>query len=168
MIRDVIALREAMPDRPISNSRYAHRPLDLVTASARARSCAEKSFGTQPKSPSRARPGEFCVWLTLWAAPALLFMRSDGQAMVDSFFADPLRHIPSTTLALGLALVYVVTTGLLMAASAARLAQARVRYVNGCLFLVIAPAILVSLVSTLALSLAFSFSLLIWCFPVLL
>jgi hypothetical protein len=97
----------------------------------------------------------------------LLLMRSDARAIVDGLFADPLRHAPSMTLALSVALIYVVATGLLIAASASRLAQARPRYVTICIFFVIAPAILVSLTSTSILSFASFFSLLIWCFPAL-
>jgi hypothetical protein len=98
----------------------------------------------------------------------LLLMRSDARAIVDGLFADPLRHIPSITLVLTLTLAYIVTTGLLIAASASRLARARARYVNILIFFVIAPAILVSLASTLTLSFASLFGLLIWCFPALL
>jgi len=128
----------------------------------------DEGLTAPPKSASRAPLGQFCFSLALWAAPGLLLMRSDARAIVDRLLTDPLHHTPSITLVLILALVYIVTTGLLVAASASRLAQARPRYVNILIFFVIAPAILVSLASTLTLSFASFFSLLIWCFPALL
>ena len=66
------------------------------------------------------------------------------------------------------ALAYIVATGLLIAAAASRLTDGRPLYVKTCLLLIIAPAILLSLVSTLMSSLAFFLSLLIWSFPALL
>jgi len=168
MSRDAISLRETIPLRPTSAQWYAHRYQDVVIASVRPASIAEKGLTAGQRSTSRAPLGEFCVSLALWAAPGVLLMRSDAQAIVSDLFTNPLSHSPGTTLALALVLVYVVTTGLLIAASFSRLAQTRPRYVNICLFFVIAPAILVSLASTLTLSLTFFFSLLVWCFPALL
>jgi hypothetical protein len=165
---NVISLREAIQRRPTSARWFVPRQQNLAAASVRPASCLVERFTVQPRSASRAPLGELCVSLALWAAPELLLTRSDARAIVDGFVADPLHRIPNMTLALGIALVYVVTIGLLIAGSASRLAQARSRYVNVCLSIVITPVILVSLASTLTLSLAFFSTLLIWCFPALL
>jgi hypothetical protein len=162
---DVISRPEAIQHRPTSARRYAHRHESLIAASDRPASFVEEGLAAEPRSASRAPIGEFYVSLALWAAPGFLMMRSDARSIMGDLFTDPLRPISSTTLALVFALVYVVTTGLAIGASASRVARARPRYVSICLFFVIAPAILVSLASTLTLSLALFFSLLIRCFP---
>jgi hypothetical protein len=110
----------------------------------------------------------FCVALALWIAPGLLTMQIDLHAVEAILAANPLQHTLTSTLVFAFALAYIVATGLLIGATASRLTQGRPRYVKNFLLLVIAPAILLSLISTLMSSLAFFFSLLIWCFPALL
>jgi len=146
---------------------HAQVHLNAAGVGARATSWAEKEHTAQPKSALK-QLALFCVALALWAAPGLLVMRIDLRAFEESLGATPLRHAPTTTMVLAFALAYIVATGLLIATTASRLTEGRPLYVKTSLLFIIAPTILLSLVSTLMSSLAFFLSLLIWCFPALL
>jgi hypothetical protein len=95
-------------------------------------------------------------------------MRINLREVEHTLVVNPLQHTATTTMGLAFALAYIVATGLFISAAASRLTEGRPLYVKTCLLFIIAPAILLSLVSTLISSLAFFFSLLIWCFPALL
>jgi hypothetical protein len=122
---------------------------------------------TQPKSALKQLV-PFCVALALWIAPGLLLLRINLREVEHNLVVNPLQHAATTTMGLAFALAYIVATGLFISATASRLTEGRPLYVKTCLLFIIAPAILLSLVSTLISSLAFFFSLLIWCFPALL
>ena len=159
-----------LPERAVwlrPSRRHAQVHLNAAGVGARATSWAEKEHTAKPKS-ALEQLALFCVALALWVAPGLLLMRIDLHAVEVSLGANPLRHAPTITTVLAFALAYIVATGLLIAATASRLAEGRPLYVKTCLLFIIAPAILLSLVSTLMSSLAFFLSLLIWCFPALL
>jgi len=141
--------------------------LSATGVGARAIPWAEREHFAEPKSALK-QLALFCVALALWVAPGLLLMQIDLRAVEESLGANPLQHTLTTTLVLAFALAYIVATGWLIAATASRLTEGRPLYVKACLLFIIAPAILLSLVSTLMSSLAFFFSLLIWCFPALL
>jgi uncharacterized protein with PQ loop repeat len=146
---------------------HAQVHLNAAGVGARAASWAEKERTAERKSALKQLP-LFCVALALWVAPGLLVMRIDLHAVEESIGTNPLRHAPTTTMVLAFVLAYIVATGLLIAATASRLTEGRPLYVRTCLLFIIAPAILLSLISTLMSSLAFFLSLLIWCFPALL
>jgi hypothetical protein len=141
--------------------------LNATGVGARAIPWAERQHTAEPKSALK-QLALFCIALALWTAPGPLLMRVDLHAVEESLSANPLRHAPTTTMVLAFALAYVLATGLLIAAAASRLTEGRPLYVKSCLLFIIAPAILLSLLFTLISSLAFFFSLLIWCFPALL
>jgi hypothetical protein len=145
---------------------HAQVQLNTAGVGARATSWAEKEHTAEQKSALK-QLALFCVALALWVAPGPVVMRIDLQA-VEELGANPLRHTPTLTVGLAFALAYIVATGLLIASTASRLTEGRPLYVKTCLLFIIAPAILVSLVSTLVSSLAFFLGLLIWCFPALL
>jgi hypothetical protein len=147
--------------------RLAQVHLNATRVGSRAVSWVEEEHTAQSKSALK-QWALFCVALALWIAPGLLAMRIDLHAVEEGLGANPLRHASTTALVLAFALAYIVATGLLIAAAASRLTEGRPLYVKTCLLFIIAPAILLSLVSTLMSSLAFFLSLLIWSFPALL
>ena len=122
----------------------------------------------QPKSTLGKQLTWFCIALVLWIAPGPLIMRIDLHTIEEVVGANPLRHAPIATMAFAFALAYIVATGLLLAATASHLTETRSFYVKTCVSFIVAPAILLSLISTLMSALAFFLSLVIWCFPVLL
>ena len=146
---------------------HAQLHLNATGVGARTIPWAERERTAEPKSALK-QVALFCLALALWIAPGLLTMQIDLRAVEESLGANPLRLAPTITGGLAFALAYIVATGLLIAATASRLAEGRPLYVKSCLLFIIAPAILLSLVFTLISSLAFFLSLLIWCFPALL
>jgi hypothetical protein len=147
--------------------RHAELHLSATGVGARAIPWAEREHTAEPKSALK-QLALFCVALALWVAPGLLVMQIDLRAVEESLGANPLQHALTTTMVLAFALAYIVATGLLIGATASRLTEGRPLYVKTFLLFIVAPAILLSLVSTLMSTLAFFFSLLILCFPALL
>jgi hypothetical protein len=157
-----------LPERavwPQPTRRHTQGHLNATGVGARAIPWAEREHTAQPKSAFK-QSALFCVALALWTAPGLLVMRIDLHA-VEELSTNPLRHAPTMTMVLAFALAYIVATGLLIAATASRLTEGRPLYVKTCLLFIIAPAILLSLVSTLMSSLALFLSLVMWSFPTL-
>ncbi len=128
---------------------------------------AEKRPAHKPKSPIGTSLVRFCASLVLWAVPGALVISNGGQPIWGHLLTDPLHQVPSETLALVAALVYVMATGLFVAASAKRIARARPRYVSVCVSLAVAPAILASLAWAFVLSFGVFLGLLLWWFPAL-
>jgi len=147
--------------------RHAERHLSATGVGVRATPWAEREHTAEPKSALK-QLALFCVALALWVAPGLLMMQIDLHAVEERLGANPLQHALTTTMVLAFALAYIVATGLLIAATASRLTEGRPLYVKTFLLFIVAPAVFLSLVSTLMSSLAFFFSLLVWCFPALL
>jgi hypothetical protein len=149
---------------------HVHRHTRTHPSLARAPVRAEPSDGriAPLAAASSALFAQFCVLLVLWAAPWVILMRSDPHAISYALLRGSLHRDPGTALVLAFALVYVISTALLIAAAARQLAQARPRYVKACLFLIIMPPVLLSLAATPILSLGFFLSAAIWCFPALL
>ena len=108
------------------------------------------------------------VGLVLWVAPGLLVVRSDLLTMAEDLAANPLQHLTTIAMVLGLALVYVVLTGWSTAAGALHLTEGRSRYLKICVMSIIAPLVLLSLALTAMSSFAFFLSVAILCFPALL
>src|SRR5579859_1696100 len=140
--------------------RHAEPHLSATGVGARAIPWPEREHAAEPKSALK-QLALFGVALALWVAPGLLMMQIDLRAVEESLGANPLQHTLTTTMVLAFALAYIVATGLLIAATASRLTEGRPFYVKTCLLFVIAPAILLSLISTLMSALGFFFSLLI-------
>lgn len=151
--------------RPSRGHAELHR--SATEAGVRTIPWAEREHTTESKSALKQLV-LFCVALALWIAPGLLLMQFDLHAVEAILGANPLQHTLTSTLVLAFALGYIVATGLLIAATASSLTEGRPLYVRSFLLFVVAPAIFLSLISTLLSSLAFFFSLLIWCFPSLL
>lgn len=163
MSREAISPSEARALWPPS----AQIHVDQGAPSSSTRLHAEKLVAVPADSTTPRPLSKFSIALALWVLPGGLLMQSDGQVIVGKLFADPLRHAPTLTLALGATTIYVVATSLLLAISAQHLVQTQPRSFNVCLFFFVALAVFVSLACTVILALAFFFSLLIWCFPAL-
>jgi hypothetical protein len=176
----VTPLEGLLNDDDTGNGANSHliRQSGLNSADVYAPACPEKfeRAGIVAKNGRAAQPklavgkpvARFCVALAMWIAPGLLLMRIDLHAVEEVVGANPLVHAPIATIAFAFALTYIVATGLLIAATASRLTEGRPIYVKTAFLLTIAPAILISLMSTLMSSFAFFLSLVIWCFPALL
>ena len=172
-MRQRMATANPPPEReiwqwPVHVHRHTRTYPSLARARVRAESSAEDGRIAPLTAASGALFAQFCVLLVLWAAPWMILIRSDPNAISNALLRGSLQGNPGTALTLAFALVYVISTALLIAAAARQLSQARPRYVKACLFLIIMPPVLLSLAATPILSLGFFLSAVIWCFPALL
>lgn len=154
--------------RPVFVHRHAGTHPSLAVVRMRPDLSAEDGRTVPDIAAGGTLFAQFCISLALWAAPWIILMRSDPRVIGDALLRGLLQHNPGTALALALALAYVIATALLIAAAARQLTQTRPRYVKACLFLIVMPPVLLSLVATPILSLGFFLSVAIWCFPALL
>lgn len=89
---------------------------------------------------------QFAAALALWAAPALILTRVDPLAVPELLSAAILGRDPAVAVALAVALVYGIATGLLVAATARQLRGGRSPWVKIAVFLLALPPVAVSLV----------------------
>jgi hypothetical protein len=135
---------------------------------ARPAACARRGNVARSAPGWPATLGSVSLSAIFWTAPAAILVQDDLRALAVSLVANPLQHPPYAALMLAFVLVYSIAAGFFIVASTSRLTQAGPRFVRVLLFLLVTPAILLSLVATLVSTLAVSLLLAIWCFPVLL
>ena len=164
----------AIPPEPLRlrDMGTARAPVQMpvISAAIGARPASSAGRGNIARSAPRwlATLGSVGLSAALWAAPAMLLVQEDLRALAVALVANPLQDLPSTALMLAVALVYAVAAGFSIASGASQLAQAGPRYARFFLFLLVTPAILLSLVATLVSFLALFLVLAILCFPTLL
>jgi hypothetical protein len=108
----------------------------------------------------------FCGAIALWGAPALLLYRYSFDRLGNGLIRTSIHGTAGDLLILFAGLAYIVTTGLLLATSAARLASRLGRH-RVVLPLAISPLILLSLAAAFLATVSFGLAVLLRCFPVL-
>jgi hypothetical protein len=160
---------DLLPLRDMSAARAA-----IQVPSAAAAIAARPAAGARRGNVARSVPGwpatlgSVSLSAVLWTVPAAILGESDLRALALGLVANPLQHLPYTAAILAFVLVYSIAAGCFIVASTSRLTQAGPRFLRVLFFLLVTPAILLSLVGTLVSTLALSLVFAIWCLPALL